>query len=406
VITSSDADQAFGFARTLGWRVLWAVNLGNGSSSDDADEAAYVYQTAADVLLGLEIGNEPNVYSRNGLRSSTYTFSDYAAEWQTYANAIQSRVPSAALTGPAAVGADVTGTWILPFAQQFGSRIAVLTQHYYALSPTAAPGSPDAPTLANLLGDAMRMAEDSDGAELQQEAQKQRIAWRMSETNSCFGATPAGVSDALAAALWGIDYMFTMAGRNATGVNFHDVPATGGITPIKITGEEITPMPLYYATLMFHAASKGHLVPADVAANGVNLTAYGVLDDDFTLRVTVINKDETRGAALSIAPGAGYRSALVMRLSGPALTATSGVTLGGASVAADGSWSPRQLENGSVSGGRFQTTVPSGSAALVTFAQGSPRGRCRGNCTSKGILAENPVLRGSHDVYHPKNDVP
>jgi len=68
VITSSDADRAFAFARAVGWRVPFSLDLGKGDPATDADEAAYVYQTASDVLSGLEIGNEPDLYHSYGLR--------------------------------------------------------------------------------------------------------------------------------------------------------------------------------------------------------------------------------------------------------------------------------------------------------------------------------------------------
>jgi hypothetical protein len=381
IITSSDADQAFAFARAAGWRVLWSLNLGHGDPATDADEAAYVYQSASDVLIGLEIGNEPNLYHSNGLRPSTYTLGDYISEWQTYGDAIQSKVPSAVLTGAAASGGGLA-TWTTPFAQQLGSRIALLTQHLYPLTPAETnPNASNAATIANILGDATRTTEDADGSQLQ----AQRIPWRMAETNSCNNSGQQGVSDVFASALWGVDYMFTLAGHNSGGVNFHC--GSGGNylpTPIQAEGNQIIAHPLYYALLLFRAAAQGRMVPLDVAANGVNLTAYGVVDNDDTLRVTVINKDLAQNAAVTLTAGSGYTRASVMRLAAPAVDSTTGVTLGGATVAVDGSWSPAQLENGTVNGGAFHTTVSAGSAALVTLSNsGARRGRCRGECASR-----------------------
>jgi hypothetical protein len=384
VLTSSDIDPAFAFARTVGWRVLWGLNLGKGDPASDADEAAYVYQTAGDVLLALQIGNEPDDYATQGLRPSTYTVNDYIAEWQTYAAAIQSQTRDAVFSGPDS-SAGIT-TWTAACASQLGSRIAMLTQHVYLLAPLSTnPSASRAATIPNLMGAALVATENKDGSELQQMAQAQKILWRMDETNSSDqGGGQTGVSDVFAAALWGVDYMFTLAGNGAAGVNFYGVGGIGVNTPIAIDGNQITAHPLYYALLMFRAAAEGRLVPLDVAANGVNLTAYGVLDEDDTLRVTVINKDLTQNAALSIAPGNGYTTASVMRLTAPAITSATGITLGGAAVAADGSWSPAQLENGEVSGGTFHTTVSAGSAALVTLSNaGARRGRCRGGCASR-----------------------
>jgi uncharacterized protein (TIGR03437 family) len=368
VIASSDVDRAFGFARAVGWRVLFSLNLGQGDPATDADEADYVYRSASDVLSGFEVGNEPDLYHSNGLRPATYTVNDYMAEWQTYASAIQARVPAAVLTGSAAAGSITT--WTSTFASHLGSRIALLTQHLYPLAPTSVnPNASNVASVPHILGSPARQTEDTDGSQIQAIAQGQKIPWRMAETNSCYNGGEKGVSDVFASALWGVDYMFTLAGRNAAGVNFHG-GGTGTYTPIAVTSTQATARPLYYALLLFRAAARGRVVPLNVSANGVNLTAYGALDDDGTLRLTAINKDMTQDAAVSIAPGAGYTTALAIRLAAPAVDSTTGVTLGGASVQADGSWLPAGLENVSSSDGAFLTTVRAASAVLVSFGNG------------------------------------
>ena len=370
VIASSDANRVFAFARAVGWRVLFSLNLGHGDPATDADEADYVYGSASDVLSGFEIGNEPDLYHSNGLRPATYTVSDYMAEWQTYANAIRARDPAAVLTGSAAAGSITT--WTSTFASQLGSRIALLTQHLYPLAPTTAVSSTasNVASIPHILGATARQTEDTDGSQLQQIALGQKIPWRMAETNSCYNGGETGVSNVFASALWGVDYMFTLAGRNAAGVNFHG-GGTGTYTPIAVTATQATARPLYYALLLVRAAARGRVVPVTVTTNGVNLTAYGALDDDGTLRVTVINKDMTQDAAVSIAPGAGYTTALALRLTAPAVDSTTSVTLGGASVQADGSWLPAGLENLSSSGGAFPTTVRAASAVLAVFGSGN-----------------------------------
>jgi uncharacterized protein (TIGR03437 family) len=367
VITSSDADRAFAFARAVGWQVLWSLDLGKGVPATDADEAAYVYQTASDVLYGLEIGNEPDLYHGNGLRAATYTVNDYITEWKTYANAIQAGTPAAVLTASAAAGSITT--WTSTVAQQLGSRIAMLTQHLYPLAPSSVnPTASNVASIANILGTSARATEDTDGAELLQIAQGQKLPWRMSETNSCYDGGELGVSNVFASALWGADYMFTLAGRGSAGVNFHG-GGTGNYTPIAVSGSQVTARPLYYALLMFGAAAQGRIVPLDLAANGVNLTAYGALDGDGTLRLLAINKDTAHDAAVAITPGA-YTTALAMRLAAPAVDSTTGVTLGGAAVGPDGSWLPAQLETASLTGGKYTTTVPAASALLVSFGNG------------------------------------
>jgi uncharacterized protein (TIGR03437 family) len=370
VIASSDVDRILALARVVNWKILYSVGLGTADAASDADQAQYVAANGADVLYGFEIGNEPDLYHSNGLRPSTYTVNDYLAEWRTYSAALQAKVPNAVLTASAAAGS--ISTWTVSVTAALGPRLALLTQHLYPLAPTSAvaPTASNVASIAHLLGTSARSTEDSDGNQLNLIAHAAGIPWRMSETNSCYNGGEAGVSNVYASALWGVDYMFTLAGRSAAGINFHGGGA-GNYTPIAVSGSQVTARPLYYALLLFHAAGSGRLVPLDVSAGSVNLTAYAALDADGSLHLVAINKDLTQDAALTVTPGAGYQSALAMRLTGTALDSVTGTALGGASVQSDGSWLPATLESALLSGANFITALPAGSAILVNFGNGS-----------------------------------
>jgi uncharacterized protein (TIGR03437 family) len=56
-----------------------------------------------------------------------------------------------------------------------------------------------------------------------------------------------------------------------------------------------------------------------------------------------------------------------MTLTSPALDSTSGVLLGGAALAPDGTWSPAGLETVNSSAGVYSVSVPSGSAVVLEF---------------------------------------
>lgn len=366
-LTASDVDRVAAFARATGWRVLWGLGLANASATTDAAESNYVIGSASDVVAGLEIGNEPDLYTRNGYTPAT--LSDYLTAWGLYDNAILAQSAKAVLTGPAAAGS--VSTWTSSFAAQYGSQIALLTQHYYPLAPVGvvAAGATNEATLANLLSSTTHGNAQSLGLSLNILAQKAKIPWRMAETNSCYNGGQAGVSDVFASALWGIDYMFTLAGTSAAGVNFHG-GGTGAYTPIAVSGSTVSARPLYYALLLFGAAARGQMVPLALNAGRINLTAFGVLDSDGTLRVTAINKDVALDATAQITPGTGYTTATVLPLSGPTLTEKTAITLGGASVAADGTWAPSQIAPVVGQSGVFAVSVPAGSAAVVAFGNG------------------------------------
>ncbi len=309
-LTASDFDRVAAFARATGWRVLWGMRLANGSPTIDASEADYVITSASDVLSGLEIGNEPDLFSSNGYTPATLP--DYLTAWGQYAAAIQAVHPKAILTGPAAAGN--ISTWTTQFGVKYGTQISLLTQHYYPLGPVGVvqAGAPNEATISNMLNSTTHGNAQSQGLALSNIvtniATRPKIPWRMAETNSCYNGGQTGVSDVFASTLWGLDYMLTLAGTSAAGVNFHG-GGTGTYTPIAVNGSTITARPLYYSLLMFGAAAHGQVVPVTGNAGRINLTAFGVLDTDGTLRVTVINKDQALDAQALITPGAAYTTA-------------------------------------------------------------------------------------------------
>jgi len=150
-LTGSDVDNVMALARTVGWRVLFGLNLASSTAALDAEEAVYVSQSGRGALFGFEIGNEPDLYSGNGDKPTSYTLSQYLSDWDSFANAIQTADPGAVLTGPADAGN--ISTWTSQFAATYGSGIALLTQHFYPLGPVSSVGanSPNACTISDLL---------------------------------------------------------------------------------------------------------------------------------------------------------------------------------------------------------------------------------------------------------------
>ena len=171
-LTASDFDRVAAFARATGWRVLWGMRLANGSPTIDAAEADYVITSASDVLSGLEIGNEPDLFSNNGYTPATLP--DYLTAWGQYAAAIQAVHPKAILTGPAAAGN--ISTWTTQFGVKYGTQISLLTQHYYPLGPVGVvqAGAPNEATISNMLNSTTHGNAQSQGLALSQHRDQHR----------------------------------------------------------------------------------------------------------------------------------------------------------------------------------------------------------------------------------------
>ena len=164
------------------------------------DEAVAVAQSVGANLLAFEIGNEPDLFP--GVhRPANYSYADYYAEYRRFKKAIREKLPNAPFAGPDVI---VHADWLEQFAATEAADIKLLTYHYYAEGPPDNPSStienllkPNA-ILPGLLG-RLEAASRSSG-----------VPYRICETNSCFGGGKPGVSDTMAAALWGLDFLFTL----------------------------------------------------------------------------------------------------------------------------------------------------------------------------------------------------
>jgi hypothetical protein len=112
---------------------------------------------------------------------------------------------------------------------------------------------------------------------------------------------------------------------------------------------------------------RGVLGPAHIASGSSDLKAFAVRAYDGSLRVCLINKDFKHGVRVTINPGRNFAASSVMRLSGPAADAKSGITLGGASVDEFGAWAPATSEVTHSSGREISVDVPAASAAVLSM---------------------------------------
>jgi hypothetical protein len=202
------------------------------------------------------------------------------------------------------------------------------------------------------------------------------LPYRIVEANSVYNEGQPGVSDTLGAALWGLELMFQAAAAGAAGANFHCgfhnlLPHRDkAYTPIaRSAGGRYQAAPLFYGILMFAQAGRGAIVPAYLAPASSDLKAFVVRAPEGSLQVCLINKDDRRGARVKIDPGRSFAAASVMRLCGPAVAATTGVTLGGASIDEFGAWSPATTQMLRSPGRAITVDVPAASAALVSVRE-------------------------------------
>jgi len=350
------------FLGATGWQLIWTLNLGERNQANAIEAAKAVRAAAGNHLLAFEIGNEPDLFP-NRHRAADYSYAEYLAEFRTYRDALGQAIPGVSFAGPdAAVAID----WVREFASDEGSQIRLLTAHYYrdgAMKPTSTIDElmHEDPRLATTLRE-LRAAADSSG-----------VPYRLCETNSFYGGGKPGVSDTFAAALWVLDFLFTLASAGCAGVNIETgVNQLGFISSYSPIGDDekghYWAAPEYYGMLAFTLSAGGQILESVIDADGRNVKAYATKRNNNEIVLTLINRETASDATVVLDRNSlPVREGSITRLEASSFESKSGITLGGAGITRDGSWKSMQNERLIPINGKIQFRLPAASAALVTM---------------------------------------
>jgi hypothetical protein len=365
-VGTADVDALAAFLTATGWRTIYGVSM-TTAVQPSVDESVYVASKLGSSLHSIEIGNEINFFANNTVGTPTM-------QWESFEGPIAAATPGIAISGPA--GSEAVEDFTVPFAYAEGTKILLLTEHYYKGAASSNP------TLADLLTPDPSVITQSQ--ELLVAAQMNDISsgYRWGEMNSYSGHGAAGVSDVFASALWAIDFMLTTAEYGSAGVNFHGGGqnmdgnlCTNGVasctkpflySPIDEVDSQVTAAaPLYYGMLLVSRAGTGKMLATSAQAGTLNFTGYTVAPADGTTNVILVNKDATTGVNATVDIGAAVTEADATYLQAPSLDAMNGATFAGAEVSPAGIWNPSPPFALSTAGNSIQVLVPPASAVIV-----------------------------------------
>ncbi len=370
-VTPAMLDGVARFARQANWRVLLAVSLAHYDPSTAAREVAAAHAALGPYLAGVEIGNEPDSYAAHGLRSEPWGVAEYLGQVAAYRQAIAAITPGVPIVGPDVSGSRAFASWATAFAASV--HPALLTGHHYPLGCHDAV----APSIPRLLSAGVRRAEGGALDRYESLAAAAHVPFRLDETGSVSCGGRAGVSDTFAAALWALDLSVRAMTTGLAGINFEGNPLhCNTYTPIcarttaRLNSGVLSPQPEWYALLMTRYLVGDRPLRVHVAPTEPNLDAAALLAPDGAVHLVVVDEAPatSRPTALRVSVAGGFSSARVLALTAPSLASQDRVTLGGAAVRADGSWSaPRRLPVHRPKAGTITVDIASGSAALITL---------------------------------------
>lgn len=388
----ADLDSLFAFAEAADAKVIYCLRLHGGNPDFDSHTVQYIMNRYARWVDCFSIGQEPSAYpvenvdtrtntERMGAANEKYTYAAYREDWKRFADTIIADVPNVKFCGPSVHN---NGKWAQQFMEDFGhsNHVVLVTEHLY---PGGAGGKVPTPEIGRdrMLSDSFEKAYEKLYDGFVPMALSNGLPYRLEEVNNYFNGGAAKVSDTFASALWGLDFMYWWAEHSAAGVNFHtgDRVAAGSVlqaskyTAFFSTTNGYFVRPLGYGIKAFDLGSHGRFLPVTVTnSDNLNLRAYAVLGNDKNIYFTLIDKEHgdnphAATAKLFAGPAYQYGECISLAQSSNDAAANSGITLGDATISADGNWVGGWKSLGHEKSGTFLISVPPSSAMVVRLSR-------------------------------------
>jgi hypothetical protein len=375
------AAVARGLATDSGGRLILGINLADGSRRLAAIEVRHLISgVGSSRIADLEIGNEPDDYNatawywRHGqrvfARASTYSVTDYVAQFTSWRRVIPRSIPVA---GPALARTQWMSAALR--AELSGRRpLSLVTFHRYPLRACETnPRASDYPTIPRLLSDSSSAGLAALVAPYVAQAHRAHRPFRLDELNSVSCQGKLGVSNTFASALWMLNTLFNARAVGVDGVNVQMLPGSA-YQPFSVahTGRRWSGSvsPVYYGMLMFARAFPPGARLLGVSAPPGSLKVWATRGARGRLRIVLINEDPIAPVLARLRlPGA--QAALHSQaLVAPSVSATGSVTLGGQTFGAlTGTGRLPAAQRAAPLApmrGYYGVAVPAGSAVLLT----------------------------------------
>jgi hypothetical protein len=209
-------------------------------------------------------------------------------------------------------------------------------------------------------------------------AARLHVPGMITESNSVSCAGLPGVSDVFASSLWGVDEMMSVAESGDQGLFLHGSTGTCGspyysplcsLTKADASAGKMHATPVYYSELLTQRIGTGFFQPVSNDAPSV-VRAYAIRNGT-RLRLVLVNVSDPASHGtfpVTMNLPASYTQGDYFRLSAPALTSTTGITLGSKPMGEDGTFAGETHTPLTVNGTTLSMNLPAGSATVVTLA--------------------------------------
>jgi len=265
-----------------------------------------------DYLIGLQIGNEPDLYAAHGHRPANYSPQGYFDDFGLMVNAMNADSLINARSKTLLIGPSIQVIWTpeqvwnTGFVEAYSPQLGFLAVERYPTDNCAVafPGSDSTfhdpqttfPTFLTHESATGLVGEYLNSTQFARANGKELL---MFETNTASCGGFPGISNSFGAALWGVDYALQMAAVDFSGALFHVGGQSTSYNPFtppptnESTFHLWTVGPIYYSALVV-AEALGPTNTSRVMDLGANTgnqfsPAYGIWENGALARVVLIN---------------------------------------------------------------------------------------------------------------------
>ncbi|KAF8591731.1 glycoside hydrolase family 79 protein [Ramaria rubella] len=267
--------------------------------------AEYGEQILGQSLIGLQVGNEPDLYGDHGARPSTYAPTDYVTDFGALVQAFQNDTNVQNKTN--LVGPSVCCNWTpeqvfdAGYLTDYVNDLAYLAVEQYPDNNCNINGVVREPqdVFPNYLNHTSAVGLVAPYLNTSAIALQNKKPFIMMETNTASCGGFPGVSDTFGAALWGLDFSLQMAFSNFSGAMMHVggqsdyynpfTPPPGSLARSK----QWTIGPMYYVSLVMAevlgSSNQSQVVDLLQNSNNMYTPGYAIYENGSPTRVALFN---------------------------------------------------------------------------------------------------------------------
>jgi hypothetical protein len=292
----------------------WMFGL-NFEDPNNMDSAKYLgkaaVETLGDNLFAIQIGNEPDLYAKHGIRAAEWGIPQYVDEWTKWAAILHNEFGSSLKKKDIFTGAVVCCSWnisdvlhanFIESGQNKDLLNSITVQKYSSNNCFGKPKGDHTDYLNHEWIVKAPRELYSEAAKMTNAAGKMLI---MGETNTAACGGLPGVSDTYVSTLWGVDWLMYLGSLGFSSASLQIGGKTTLYNPMNFVNGTWQVAPIYYSSMAIaEAVGKDQGAQFEnIDLSSTTLSSYAVFHKDALKYAVLLNTDTNQDAVFKLKGG-------------------------------------------------------------------------------------------------------